>query len=434
MRFPAALLILMILVLGSLWFSYPVHVAKGAQPPQPTVSTVFIDPLSSGNASFTGGTTFTVRVMLNLQSGESINGFDVRLNYTSALLSPSPSGGVGPVKTSGNIFAGQAGSVLLYCVNGVEANSTSGDCTQDQLGQIHYSMVILGNLVSSSGLLFSVTFQVSNPGVGYFFIDTARLANPGQGQNPVAHFVQVVTMGAVFANVGVAAFFNFWPSNGPAALPGQTIWFDARGSFNSSSPGSQLAKYTWDFGDGTSPILTASSATPHAFPLAGKYHVHLNVTNNNPFERTVVVVPALGSLQLTVVDQGGGLIRGGVTVGLFNGSIPITVPFENRTLGFNGTLTFGGLSLGSYVLKASGAGLVGYSKVESITVAGWPTQDTVYLSRVSSPSDYGGIIFLGSLGAAVGIVGVGIVLKKRRAANQHRSRAVSRKWRQKQSG
>jgi PKD repeat protein len=83
------------------------------------------------------------------------------------------------------------------------------------------------------------------------------------------------------------ASFTFSP---PAPNAGQTVSFDGSAS---KAPGSSVASYQWDFGDGA----TGSGAQPgHAYGAAGSYTVTLTVTAANGLtgatSRTVTVSPA----------------------------------------------------------------------------------------------------------------------------------------------
>jgi PKD repeat protein len=47
----------------------------------------------------------------------------------------------------------------------------------------------------------------------------------------------------------------------------------------STAPGSSIASYTWDFGDGSTPSTTTSPTTSYAYAAAGTYTITLTVTN-----------------------------------------------------------------------------------------------------------------------------------------------------------
>ncbi|WP_209642094.1 beta-propeller fold lactonase family protein [Kibdelosporangium banguiense] len=72
-------------------------------------------------------------------------------------------------------------------------------------------------------------------------------------------------------NLGPVAQFSAYPT--PAGRPAT---FDATGS---RDPDGRIARYDWDFGDGT--VLQNGGATPaHVYQQAGTYHVRLTVTDN----------------------------------------------------------------------------------------------------------------------------------------------------------
>jgi gliding motility-associated-like protein len=83
----------------------------------------------------------------------------------------------------------------------------------------------------------------------------------------------------------------------PPACAGRNIIF----TDSSYAPGSTLAKWFWDFGDG-SPVITATNGNPqlHSFAQPGSYNVSLKVENVNgcqsvifPFTVTVHPVPVI---------------------------------------------------------------------------------------------------------------------------------------------
>jgi hypothetical protein len=108
-------------------------------------------------------------------------------------------------------------------------------------------------------------------------------------------------------------------------------------------------------------------------------------------------------------DSDGRSLTSGVLVELFNFSSSRS--FANNTAIL--TARFDGLSPGQYTLKISGPTVRDYSKVENVQ-AGLTTPETVYLTLIPAPPEYGGIIFFGSLGVGVGLLGVLMVLKARR--------------------
>jgi 6-phosphogluconolactonase (cycloisomerase 2 family) len=71
------------------------------------------------------------------------------------------------------------------------------------------------------------------------------------------------------------------PNQGPAAnfatrVDGRTVNFDASGS---TDPDGSVARYRWDFGDGTT-LSTADPRTTHIYPRAGTFRATLVVTDN----------------------------------------------------------------------------------------------------------------------------------------------------------
>ncbi len=70
------------------------------------------------------------------------------------------------------------------------------------------------------------------------------------------------------------------------AAPGAVVFFNAN---TSRATNGQIPSYTWDFGDGSSPVKTNSSYQTHDFLLAtpGKWQVTLTVQDSNGITDTI---------------------------------------------------------------------------------------------------------------------------------------------------
>ncbi len=79
------------------------------------------------------------------------------------------------------------------------------------------------------------------------------------------------------------ASFTFSPSK-PSI--GQTVTFNSSASFD---PDGQIVEYTWDWGDGSSPVVTSSATTQHSFSAAGTFSVKLTVRDNDGLVGDVTV-------------------------------------------------------------------------------------------------------------------------------------------------
>jgi len=436
MRLPRVLVLASLFLLVLSLPGWPARSVHGLSQP---VSTVQISPV--GTCCYVVNDFFTVNVVLILPSGESINGFDVRINYTNAFTIVSH--GVLQAKTitySNNLFSAYSGSVLVECIDGTAVQGSSGCPSEDApIGQFHLSEVIAGQEVvgPATGLLFSVEFQVTGSGTSAFAIDRANLVNPHpdasnpQLINPV--LIPVMKQDGVFGNQGVVAFFNYQasdPSVTPSIIPNHQVIFDAGASFAGNGSSVSFRLYSWDFGDGSavSNVITGATNT-HAFRAPGNYTVSLTVwdTKNETgsIARKVMVLPALGNLALIVKNQLGTVMRGNVNVRVFNSSSSST-PFISKTVGASGDLQLNGLSPGSsYYLTFSGDTVESYSKTELIE-PGLTTYDTVYMTEKSPPPDYSGLIYLGTILGGLGIVSAAIIYKMR-SRREDSSRRPSQK-------
>jgi len=371
--------------------------------------------------------------MVNLTEGDVINVFDVRLNYTG-FYSPATGTGFLQAKSidySGNLF-GTSGDVLAECIDAIGYGQGSCSGGDQAGGQVHMSEGGSNVYGPTTALLFRIRFQVYGIGSSVFSFDRTGLVNPGiNPSNPQLfnpHNIQVVASDGIFANTGLAAFFNYEPSIPPALLPENPVLFDASASLNGTSPSPLVnPSYDWNFGDGNTTLNQSSPKIQHTFRLPGSYHVQLNVTqangNRDSIVRRVVIVPALGGLLLTVLDQRGTPIRGSILVQLFNASS--TVARFTQTVDSAGQTTFKNLTPASYLLKFSGPGYQNASRTESV-IAGWTSQDNVNLVATPAPSSdsSGLLIFAGSVLTGVGLATLGLVLKRRRTRSR---KSISRK-------
>jgi PKD repeat protein len=375
---------------------------------------------------------FSVDVNLNLVSGEVINGFDVRVNYTN------PHSGISQgvlraasIDYSTNIFSPYGNTVLEQCIDGVAVNNGSG-CTSDVLGQVHFGEFVLGRTLPGplTGRLFSVTFQVTGGGNSTFTVDTATVVNPTPDLSNSGlispQYIPVLKKAGVFGNFGVTAFFDYQPDYSqdsivsPSILPNQPASFDASNSFVANDSLMGFRSYYWSFGD-TGTLNGTASVVSHTFGLPGAYTVALTVTDNKgqtgSLSRRVSVLPALGNIALTVENQAGTLQRLNVRVRVFNSSSSST-PFLNQTTDGNGQVNINRLVPADYYLTFSGAGIVTSSKMES-AIPGFTRQDTVHVSFVPVPQDYSGLIYLGTiLGGLAIITGLIVYQKSRRSAKK----------------
>ena len=401
-----------------------------------TISTVYISPTvtccGAPSTPYHVNDEFSVNVSLSLSSGESINGFDVRVNYTNP-HSGVAQGVLHPVSLdySRNIFSSYQTTVLEECIDGQSIPASAQGCTNDVLGQVRLGEFILGKTLSGplSGELFRILFQVTGYGNSTFVVDRADVVNPIPDQSNPSLIgpadIPLLKEAGIFANQGVVAFFNYQPQDTsvtPSLLPNQPVVFDASASFVPTNSSTHFREYLWDFGDGST---GSGETTPHSFAAPGNYSVSLMVRNDEnqtgSITRHVSVMPALGNLALTVEDTSGTLQRGNVQLRLFNSSSS-AIPIFNQTSDGNGQANFNRLSPGNYYLTFSGHGIVSGSKLEKV-IPGFTQQNTVFVSLVQTPPDYGLLIYLGTFLGAVAIVAAVLIIRNIRSARRSRGKA-----------
>jgi PKD repeat protein len=427
----ACLLGLAILLLAS-----PIHPGRALFP---NISVVYVTPqpyLSAPNTV----TSITISVMLNLTIGESINQFDVRLDYTNFQLA----NGVvhaQSVDHSNNIFSGgpQQAQPLVDCVDDVVKENTPVCPPGNDVGKVEFQEVYYGGVITGpiSALLFTVTFSVVKPGSSDFTFEKVNLYNPGSDlTNPKISYVQYVGVGASFGSSGLVAFYNVLPRTPPAVLVNDAATFDAAGSFDANNTSVPIDNYTWVW-DGSHSNFTRSSTITHSFSTPGNYTVTLTVAIRNArtsITRTVTVSPNLGSLDLLVVDQLGNQLRGSSggaapRVAIYNTTSSLS-PFENATTNNAGQVVFTGLTPGSYTIRFSGTWIVNSTDYESVS-GGWQTLDTVYLQVNYPPppptsQDYSGYVFIGAMSVGLGAFASVLVWKRRSSGAGARGKTVTK--------
>ncbi len=368
--------------------------------------------------------------MLNLTAADSVSSFDLRINFSSPIsATPTP----GSLNYANNIFQGKGGIVLRWCVNDIVVNNTSNGCdSDDRFGQVHFSQVLLGQVIPgpiAGGLLFSVVFTVAGNGTSILTLDRANLFDPvDQNSSPNPHLITNLKMAAVFSNRGVVSFFNYEPTISPAFLPGETIVLDARGSFDADNASIAITSYSWDFGDGTPRQTTATPVYHHVFLSTGNYSVTLIVTDalgqtGSPITWTIPIVRPLGAIIVALRSASPQPLVNPVTVKIFNSTLP-GVPFEQSSS--TSDVSFIGLSPGTYTLTFSSSNVQNYSTTRSVS-AGLTTPVTVYLTIIPPSQSYVGEIFFGSLAVAVAVVAGAILIKRVREKNDRASRSSQKR-------
>jgi hypothetical protein len=363
--------------------------------------------------------------MLNLTAGESINEFEVRLNYSNFWnFGFTPNGVIrtASIDYSSNIFASVSPSVLTECIDGIPVDSQI--CQNDDIGPgwLHFQELAQGSGRQgpiTNGLLFSIIFTIKGNGTSIFSFDRITLLNPSLDSfGPHPHFVQYTARTGVFSNKGIAAFFNFEPVSPPAIVPGQPgVMFDATGSFDADQPSLTISNYTWTFGNDPPLSTSLLPKVQHVFAFPGNYPVRLVVADQSGrgnLTRTVKVLPNLGTLRLEVRDQLGIPMRGNVFVLLFNSTVSPS-PFERAITSPAGVVLLANLVPGLYSIDFSGQNVVAGHRVTEKVIGGWETADTVYIivDTPPVPPDYSGIVFIASILAGVTLFTVAIILKRR---------------------
>ncbi len=122
------------------------------------------------------------------------------------------------------------------------------------------------------------------------------------------------------------AIFTFSPGN---PIVGQPVAFDGSSSFD---PDGFIVDYAWDFGDGSSPVHSASPIATHMFAASGSFTVTLTALDNgNLTGTTSSTVPVLARSVLVAVDMNPSTPNTIDPFGVFPGNFSVNVDVSNVT-------------------------------------------------------------------------------------------------------
>jgi hypothetical protein len=417
---------LIVIAVVVLLFGLPQAMPNPAHATSIAVSTVSISPVDV--CCYQLNEYFNVNVSLNLAAGESVNAFDVRINYTSpykVLAAVSIDNSIG-------LFNPLSPQVLIACIDDIPQGSSQCG-PNDAKGQVDFSEGVLGSGLSgpAQGVLFTVVFEVVGIGNSTFAVDTANFADPNpDASDPApsgfAHYIPVLRDDGIFANEGVVAFFNYQPADtsvSPSILPNEKVVFNAAGSFVPGNSSDLIRLYSWNFGDETPIQVNQTAVVEHRFNRPGNYTVSLTVSDERnvteTFTRLVSVFPALGSIALTVRNQVADVLNTNVVIKVFNTSSSPS-PVVNQNISITGITQINRLTPGNYFVVFTGQGYYSANRTEQV-LPGWTTMDTVYLSPApgpTNPPDYSGIIYVGSIAAGIGVIGTIMVFHKRNSSTR----------------
>jgi PKD repeat protein len=386
--------------------------------------------------------------MMNLTAGQSINGFDIRLNYTNYWTPTQSSPGVIQANASlgfnfaNNVFSGRDPLSSAACIDDIVVISSAICPTDDAIiGQVHLAQTILGASMSGplqAQFLFSVTFNVKGIGSSMFIVDRGHLLNPGSTNPDVSpQFVQVTTGAGIFGNTPIVAFFDYLPQTPPSVLAGDSTTLDASASVGSTKSGPvPLAqpRYSWNFGDGSQNLTGSNPIVHHQFLIAGNYTVKIAVSDMSTgqagsFQRVVPVSAVLGGVEVIVRNSQGGGINTIVLVQIHNSSTP-NAPLCGHCSGSintGGTVLFRGLSPGFYTLTLSGPAVTPSSSQTQV-YAGWTAQAWVYMTLKTVPQPDTTVLFIlaGVTGLGVALAGVAMFLQRRKRRSEESSLASNK--------
>ena len=356
-------------------------------------SVLYVSPTTSNSTQ-----SFTIYVDLNLSSSEQFNAYDIQLSYNQTVLQ---------VPNLQSLTAGPGAQEVAHCVNGYGTACN----ISDRPGVVHsaasFPNIFQGRVTGL--LLFSIQFGIVGTGTSLFHPFNDTLVNPNPAPHPFVH----LTKDGIYSNIAVTAFFNASP-----AIPvvRQPISFDGSGSFTNNGAG--ITAYSWSFGDG---LTGQGSVVSHTYNVSAAYTVTLTVTASGSvgkLSKSVFVSVGLGGISVNIRQVGGNQVISSVIASLFNGSVFV----ENRTkpVFTTGSVSFVGLTPGSYRVSFSGPSVVLSSVMETV-IPGWIAYDTAFLTLVDQPrSDSLGFYILLLVVTGGGIALGSVAILRRRHAKERR--------------
>jgi PKD repeat protein len=438
----AKVVVVFALLIPLVSFGWP---AVHGQTSNPNFSTIYFSPTTTccgtGGNPYQQNGIFNVSVNLNLLAGESINAFDVIINYTNpheilvngtdirGVLQPTNIFYFNNIFNDTTLTHGETASVLTKCIDGQSVgNFPAAGCSGENPGQLHLAEVLYGSIPITgpvNGQLFTIGFKVLGPGYSVFTPAQTQLVTPA-----TFSFIPVVRQTGVFANEGVVAFFTYQSDYvhdtllSPSLLSNQQIIFNATYCFVANETSLGFKSYSWSFGDGSSSMNTTSPVETYTYKSRGNFTVSLTATDDKneqgKLSQTISVMPGLGALSLTVDDSSGSPQDANVQVSIYNSSSSGS-PFATQTINQAGGVIFANLLPGSYYLTFSGQGFVSSSK-NLMVLAGFTLTETIYLTPAPSPVNYSGLIYLGTiLGGLAAVAGVFFFERRRSRSSSKKS-------------
>src|SRR6266566_1211420 len=106
---------------------------------------------NGGNEILASGTATTVSVPIQISGSDSLNGFDVQVVADPTILQGAS------VSLSGSVITSP--TIVVECINGILVVGTT--CApQDGSGVVHLAVVQIGSLLSGTGLLFTINYNI----------------------------------------------------------------------------------------------------------------------------------------------------------------------------------------------------------------------------------------------------------------------------------
>ncbi len=267
--FPALFLVLLsILLVPSI--TTPIRAAT------PNQNLLYVSPSQQG--PFAAGTSIAYQV--KVANMDPFNGWDIQVATNPNVINPV-SLSITPNTLQANYSLNPI--ELTNCVNG--SGTGCDPSIGDGAGVVHSAVGVFGNdpnVPSVSGVLFSITFTVVNAtGVAGVRIIKDDIASK------TTTVVKHTTLNGIYGNAKLPVVDFSWSPASPSL--GHPVTFISNSS--DPNPGSSIAKYTWDFGDGNGPHVDSPANTTYVFSSGGaaveftcasgkQYVVQLTVTDN----------------------------------------------------------------------------------------------------------------------------------------------------------
>ncbi len=224
------------------------------------------------NATANVGGSYTISV--KIADVTNLYGFTIQMRWGTAVLKYVSHTVTIPVET---YPGGVLHSNVFQIEDKVDETASIPGAANGTTYSIKYLSLPPAPSFNGTGTVFNMTFQVLRDGECDIFFTSTLMSTPAPAQ-PIPHTVENAFFYRPGSGKVPVADFTFSPD---PAVANKATQFDASASYD-QDPGGDIARYIWNFGDGTIENTTSPTRT-HTFtslPDEGYYLVELTVLDD----------------------------------------------------------------------------------------------------------------------------------------------------------